>query len=75
MCPARWLDGGSARREIEETWRIMRARNWGAHKLIWRRGRQERERFTELGDERLSGVLSEDEPVCGLNIIVIVRSS
>jgi len=52
----------------------MRARRWGAQKLISRRGSQHHDRLADLGDEELSGVRSEDDPVYGLNVIIVVRS-
>ena len=52
----------------------MSARRRGPQKLISHRGSQDHHRLTDVGDERLCGALSEDDPIYGLNVIIIVRS-
>ena len=52
----------------------MSARRRDPQRLISRRGRQGYRRLTDLGDERLTGVLSEDHPIHAQNVILIVRS-
>ena len=69
-----WLDGGSARWELDETRRVMSARRGDRQKLILHRGSPDRHRFTDLGDERVCGVLCEDDPVQRLNVIIVVRT-
>jgi hypothetical protein len=52
----------------------MSARRWCPQKLISRRRSRDDHRLTDLGDERLRGGLSEEDPVYGLNVVIIFRS-
>ena len=52
----------------------MSARSRGPRQLVARRGNRDDHRLALLGDKRLNGVLSEEDPVYGLNVIIIVRS-
>lgn len=52
----------------------MSARSRGPQQLIARRGNRHDNRLALLGDEGLHGVLSEEDPVYKLNVIIVVRS-
>lgn len=73
-CPERWLDGGSAGRELDYARRIMSARSRGPQQLIAGRRNRHDHRLALLGDERLPGVLSEEDPIYRLNVIIVLRS-
>ena len=73
-CPVRWLDRWSARREIDETGRVMSTGSRGPRDFMSRRGNHDNHRLTDLCDKGLRRVLGEDDPVYRLNIIIVVRS-
>jgi hypothetical protein len=73
-CPVRWLDRWGARREIDETRRVMSAGSRGPKDLMSRRGNHDNHRLADLGDKGLRRALGEDDPVYGLNVIIVVRS-
>lgn len=52
----------------------MSARRRGPQQLIARRGNRHDHRLALLGDQRLPGVLSEEDPIYRLGVIIIVRS-
>lgn len=52
----------------------MSARRRGPQQLIARRGNRHDHRLALLGDQRLPGVLSEEDPIYRLSVIIIVRS-
>ena len=52
----------------------MSARSRGPQQLMARRGNRHDHRLALHGDERLPGVLSEENPVYWLNVIILVRS-
>ncbi len=73
-CPVRWLDRWGARREIDETRWVMSAGSRGPKDLVSRRGNHDNHRLADLGDKGLRIALCEDDPVYGLNVIIVVRS-
>jgi hypothetical protein len=74
VCPVRWLDRWGARREIDETGRVVSARSRGPKNLMSRRRNHDNHRLTDLGGKGLRRALGEEYPVYGLNVIIVVRS-
>ena len=70
-CPVRWLDRWGARREVDETGRVVSAGSRGPKDLMSRRRNRDKHRLTDLGDKGLRRALGEDDPVYGLNVIIV----
>jgi len=52
----------------------MSTRSRGPQQLIARRGNRDDHRLALPGDKRLHGVLSEEDPVYRLNVVIVVGS-
>lgn len=68
----RWLDGGSARWELDQAGRVMSARRRGPQQLMAHGRRQEDCRLTILCDKRRYGILRQEDPVYWLDAVIVI---